>query len=103
AAIVPVAFAAVVLMTLPYALLMQLLPTAGVHGAAAGLLSVSRGVGVLAGPLLAGLAVEAMASVGALTFDDTRGYSAIFAVTAVLLLASIPALRRIDVHSPARQ
>lgn len=101
AAIVPVAFAAVVLMTLPYALLMQLLPATGEHGAAAGLLSVSRGVGVLAGPLLAGLAVQALAGVDALTFDDTRGYSAIFAVTAALLLASTFALRRIAVPRTA--
>lgn len=60
-------------------------------------------MGILAGPLLAGLAIEAAPAIGVLTFDDTRGYSAIFAMTAALLLASIPALRRITVPSTVRR
>jgi len=98
AAIVPVAFAAVVLMTLPYVMLMTLLPAQSrAHGAAAGLFGLSRGVGVLVGPLLAGLAIEVMRSFDVLTLADSKGYSSIFAVSAVLLLASLPFLRNLDI------
>lgn len=95
AAIVPVAFAAVVLMTLPYAILMGLLPNRQAHGAGAGLFELSRGVGVIVGPALAGLAISTLDSVRALSFGDTMGYSAIFGVSMLLLLLSIPFLRRI--------
>jgi MFS family permease len=94
AAILPVAFAAVVLMTLPYALLMDLLPEENSNAAGAGLFGFSRGVGTIVGPLAAGLAVQGTASLPVSTFGATEGYSAIFAVTMVLLVASIPALHR---------
>ncbi len=93
AAVVPVAFAAVVLMTLPYTILMRLMPAAE-HGVAAGLFGLSRGVGIIAGPLLAGIAVTALDTVPVLTFAATDGYSAIFAVAIVLLGLSIAFLRR---------
>lgn len=93
-AIMPVAFAAVVLMTLPYALLMGLLPEREEHGVGAGLFGMSRGIGVLSGALLAGSAADLMENVSLLTFEDTQGYSAIFMVAALLLLASRPLLRR---------
>lgn len=93
-AIVPVAFAAVVLMTLPYALLMGLLPEREEHGVGAGLFGMSRGIGVLSGALLAGFATDLMENVSVLTFEETQGYSAIFVVAATLLLASRPLLRR---------
>ena len=96
-AIVPVAFAAVVLMTLPYTMLMGLLPSGSqAHGAGAGLWGVSRGVGVLVGPLLAGLATELSRSLDLLSFGRTHGFASIFGVSALLLLASLPLLRRID-------
>jgi MFS family permease len=101
AAIVPIAFAAVVLMTLPYALLMDLLPEDSAHGAGASLFEFSRGVGVIVGPLLAGIAVQFTRTTAILTFRATAGFSAIFAVTMVSLLASTPVLRRI--RNPARQ
>lgn len=95
-AVIPVAFAAVVLMTLPYALLMGLLPDdRGTHGTSAGLFGMSRGVGVIVGPLLAGIAADLLDSVPVLTLARTDGYSAIFAVAALLLFASIPNLRKI--------
>jgi MFS family permease len=93
AAVVPGAFAAVVLMTLPYAILMTLMPETE-HGVAAGLFGLSRGVGIIVGPLLAGLAIAALDTVRVLTFADTDGYSAIFAVAVVLLATSIAFLRR---------
>jgi MFS family permease len=95
AAILPIAFAAVVLMTLPYALLMDLLPNDDSHGAEASLFGFSRGVGIIVGPLLAGLAIQLTAQAPALTLAQTKGYSAMFAVAMVLLLVSTPVLRRI--------
>ncbi|MGH3518765.1 MAG: MFS transporter [Haloechinothrix sp.] len=95
ATIVPVAFAAVVLMTLPYALLMGLLTRRSTHGTGAGLFGMSRGIGVLAGPLLAGIAADQAEHLSVLTFSDTQGYSAIFVVAALMLFGSMPLLRRI--------
>lgn len=57
---------------------------------------------MLAGPLLAGLAIELLAGVPVLAFDQTSGYAAVFAVTSLLLFASIPVLGRIDFAQPAR-
>jgi Na+/melibiose symporter-like transporter len=53
-----VAFGGGVTMSLPYALLMPMMPR-GAHGAVTGLYSLSRGVGTSLGPLLAGVAIEA--------------------------------------------
>ena len=98
AAIIPVAFAAVVLLTLPYSVLMGLLPAQRSHGAGAGLYGVSRGVGLLLGPLLSGYAVELFRGAHFLVFARTSGYSAVFALTSVVLLASIPLLRALRPH-----
>ncbi len=92
--IVPVTFAAVVLLTLPYSVLMGLLPEREDHGEGAGLFGMSRGMGVLIGPLLAGGAVHIGQFVPVLAFADTRGYAAIFVVASLALLASIPVLSR---------
>lgn len=97
AVILPVTFAAAVLLTLPYAVLMGLLPEREHHGAGASLFFVSRGVGVLIGPLAAGLTVALLAPLDVLVFAETRGYAAIFVVASVALLASIPVFRRIRV------
>jgi len=96
AAIVPVAFAAVVLMTLPYTLLMRLLPERKAHGAGASLFGFAKGIGVLIGPLLAGLAITFSHRVPLGAFRATAGYAGAFGVAMVLLLASIPLLRRIE-------
>lgn len=95
AAIVPVAFAAVVLMTLPYTLLMRLLPEREAHGAGASLFGFAKGIGVLIGPLLAGLAVTFLDRVPVGAFRATAGYAGVFGVAMVLLVASIPLLRRV--------
>jgi MFS family permease len=85
-----VALAAVSLMTLPYALLMSLLPERD-HGAGAALFAVSRGLGLLAGPLLAGLAITVLEPV----FSDTHGYAALFLVVSAAVLSTLPLLGRI--------
>ncbi len=86
------AIAAVTVMTLPFALLMQLLPPRD-HGAASALFGVSRGLGLLAGPLVAGAAI---ALLGDGLFEDTRGYGVIFVLASVCVLATIPMLGRIS-------
>jgi len=86
------AIAAVTVMTLPFALLMQLLPPRD-HGAASALFGVSRGLGLLAGPLVAGVAI---ALLGDGLFEDTRGYGVIFVLASVCVLATIPMLGKIS-------
>ena len=84
------AVAAVTVMTLPFALLMQLLPPRD-HGAGAALFGVSRGLGLLLGPAVAGAAITLLDGV----FDDTRGYGAIFVVASACVLATLPMLPRL--------
>lgn len=100
--IVPVAFAAVVLLTLPYSVLMGLLPQRERHGIGAGLFGFSRGIGIVIGPLVAGAAVELSGDWQFLTFAATDGYAAVFAVTSVLLLASIPVMSGMNKQRPVR-
>jgi Na+/melibiose symporter-like transporter len=85
-----VAFGGGVIMTLPYALLIPLMPK-GRNGALSGFYSLSRGIGTALGPLLAGVAI----SVGKGPFASTQGYAAMWAVCAVAVLASIPLVRRL--------
>lgn len=80
-----------VLMALPYALLVPLMPSEH-HGALTGFYSVSRGMGVMLGPLLGGVAV----SLGAGLFESTEGYAAVFIVCAAACLLSVPFLRRVE-------
>jgi MFS family permease len=86
-----VAFAAVAMMTLPYSALMGLM-RGGDHGVATGLYGLSHGLGTLMGPLVTGVAIQLLGGVPG--FTETRGYIALFAVTSVALLISIPVLRR---------
>jgi MFS family permease len=76
-----VAFGGGVTMSLPYALLMPMMPR-GAHGAVTGLYSLSRGVGTSLGPLLAGVAIQAAGG----------DYRWTWVVCAVAILASIPAM-----------
>jgi MFS family permease len=90
-AVLLVALAAVSLMTLPYALLMGLLPE-GDHGTGAALYAVSRGLGLLAGPLLAGLAITLLRPV----LTGTDGYAGLFIVVAAAVLATLPLIGRME-------
>jgi MFS family permease len=85
-----VAFGGGVTMTLPFAVLMPMMPERE-HGALSGLYSVSRGLGTALGPLLAGAAIQLLQ--GAL--GATQGYAAMWPVCSAAILASIPFLRRL--------
>ncbi|HET7530976.1 MAG TPA: MFS transporter [Mycobacteriales bacterium] len=87
-----VALAGAVLLTLPQALAFLLAPTGG-QGAAAGLLDVSRGVGVVLGPLLVGAAVTASSAHN--VFSSTKGYAAMWPVIGLAVLATLPLLRMV--------
>lgn len=92
AAVPFVAFGGGVLLSLPYALLIPLMPERQ-HGALTGFYSVSRGLGVMLGPLLGGVAVAIATSAGVL--DSTHGYAAVWGVCSVAVLASLPFLREV--------
>src|SRR3954469_3889510 len=68
-----VALAGAVLLTLPQALAFTLAPAGG-QGAAAGLVDVSRGLGLVLGPLVVGVAVSGSSSV----LTATHGYAAMW-------------------------
>lgn len=85
------AIAAVTVMTLPFALLMELLPPRD-HGAASALFGLSRGLGLLAGPAIAGAAITFFDDG---LFEDTRGYAVIFVFASACIAASLPMLRKI--------
>ena len=97
AGILPVAFAAVLLITLPYSVLMGFLPAEEHHGAGASLFSASRGVGIVLGVVLAGIAVDLFRGAGFLAFGQTQGYAAIFLVASAFLLASSPLLFKMNI------
>lgn len=102
--ILPVAFCVVMLLTLPFAMLMGMLPARADHGTGAGLFGLTSGLGVLIGPLLAGTAITLLHGVPALAFAPTRGYAAAFAVASGLLLVSVPLLHTLrDPHRRAQQ
>jgi MFS family permease len=87
-----VAFGGGVILTLPYAMLMPLMPE-DEHGLLTGFYSLTRGVGILAGPLLGGFAISLLRP----SLTDTHGYAAMWLVCAAAILLSIPftgALRR---------
>jgi MFS family permease len=79
-----VAFGGGVIMTLPYALLMPMMPS-DEHGTLTGFYSVSRGIGVALGPALAGLAIQLAG----------QEYRAMWLVCAAAILVSIPFTRRL--------
>ena len=85
-----VALAGAVLMTLPYGLLMKLTP-AGAEGAVAGLFSFSRAVGVVAAPIVVGVAIDVFEPF----FRSTNGYAAMWAAVGVPIILSLGFLPRI--------
>lgn len=90
-----IALGGAIVMTLPYGLLMGMMPTES-HGAATGLYGFSRGLGVVLGPLLTGLAIDLMGP----WLEATQGYAAMFLVASTATLLSIPFLRTAIVDPP---
>ena len=82
-----------VIMALPYAVLMPLMPEQE-HGALTGYYSLSRGLGTWLGPLFAGLAITGLSAV----FTATQGYQAVWGVCAVATLLSLWPLRHLRAH-----
>jgi MFS family permease len=85
-----IAFGGGVIMTLPYAMLIPLMPEGG-HGALTGFYSLSRGIGVMLGPLLAGVAVSVFQG----PLSGTHGYAAMWLVCSVSILASVPLVKEV--------
>jgi Na+/melibiose symporter-like transporter len=88
AAVPFVAIGGGVIMALPYALLMPLMPEEA-HGALTGYYSLSRGIGTMLGPILAGIAVQ----VARQPLSGSKGYAAVFLICSLAILASIPMMR----------
>lgn len=82
-----IAFGGGLTMTLPYAILIPLMPARS-HGMLTGFYSMSRGLGVMLGPLLAGIAIDLLTPL----FPSTHGFAAMWIVSAGAILASIPVL-----------
>jgi MFS family permease len=90
AAVPAIALGGGALMTLAYAVLVPLMPEAE-RGALTGFYSVSRGIGITFGPLVAG----ALISVSDDLFKSTHGFQAMWAVPCAAILASIPFTARL--------
>lgn len=88
-----VALAGSVLLTLPPALAFLLAPE-GSEGVAAGIVDVSRGMGVVLGPVLVGYAIRYSGSL----FRQTDGYAAMWPVIGIATLLAVPLLRMIRVE-----
>jgi MFS family permease len=83
--ILPVAAAGGTVMTLSWGLLFKLMPPQH-RGAIAGLATTTKGVGLLVGPLVAGVVIDVMKPY----LSKTDGYQALWPVCAVPVLAAIP-------------
>lgn len=90
AAIPFVALGGGTVMTLAYAVLMPLMPD-DEHGALTGFYSLSRGIGLVAGPILAGAAIS-LTKDG--LFASTQGFQAMWIICAASALGSLPFVRR---------
>jgi MFS family permease len=87
-----IAFGGAAVMTLAYAILMPLMPE-NEHGLLTGFYSVSRGLGIITGPVLAGLAIS-LTSDGA--FAATHGFQGVWIVCAGAALTSLLFVRRVS-------
>ena len=85
-----VAVAAGALMTLAWGVLYKLMPDED-EGSVAGLATMTKGIGIVFGPLLAGGAIDLLRGV----LSSTDGYAAMWPTLAVPVLASLPLLVRL--------
>lgn len=94
-AVPAIAFGGGAMMALAYAVLIPLMPEED-RGALTGFYSVSRGIGVTTGPVIAGAAIALTAS---WLFEGTDGYQATWLVCAAAILGSLPFVRRLERES----
>jgi MFS family permease len=85
-----IAFGGAVVMSLPYAVLIPLMPARS-HGALTGFYSLSRGIGTMLGPIVAGAAVTLLRG----PLGSTHGYAAIWGVAGAAILISLHFLSRL--------
>jgi MFS family permease len=78
-------------MTLAYALLIPLMPEEE-HGALTGFYSLSRGLGIFSGPIIAGVLISVT---GSGPFGATHGFQAMWIVCAAATFASLYFVRRL--------
>jgi MFS family permease len=78
-----------IVLTLPYAILIPMMPK-GQHGKLTGLYSTSRGIGIMLGPLLTGIAISVFKNV-----LPAHGYSAMWLICAVAMLLSVIPMNRL--------
>jgi predicted MFS family arabinose efflux permease len=83
--IAPVAMAGGTVMTLAWGLLFKIMP-AGDRGTITGLATTTKGIGLVAGPLAAGAAIDIFNPY----LESTDGYAALWPAVAVPVLAVIP-------------
>jgi MFS family permease len=83
--ILPVAAAGGTVMTLAWALLFKLMPPQH-RGAISGLATTTKGIGLIIGPLAAGIMIDVMKPY----LKGTQGYEILWPVCAVPVLAAIP-------------
>jgi len=91
--ILPVAFAGGLVMTLAWGLLFKLTP-AEHRGAASGLATTTKGVGLLLGAPLAGLAIDLTDPY----FKSTHGYQSLWFLGGLGILAAIPLVASLMAH-----
>jgi len=72
-------------MTLAWGLLYELMPEAH-RGTAAGLATWTKGFGLIAGPLVAGAAIDILAP----HLDETEGYQVLWPLCGIPILLAIP-------------
>ena len=80
-----VAIAGGLVMTLAWGLLYELMPEEH-RGTAAGLATWTKGFGLIAGPLLAGAAIDILAPV----LEETQGYQVLWPLCGIPILLAIP-------------
>ncbi len=86
----PIAVAGGAVMTLAWGLLFKLMPPSG-RGATAGLAVMTKGVGLLLGPLVVGAGID----IASTFLESTQGYQAMWLLVALPVLAVIPLLRKL--------
>jgi MFS family permease len=93
--IVPVAVAGGTVMTLAWGLLFKLMPPTH-RGAVSGLATTTKGLGLLLGAPVAGLAIDLARPY----LDTTHGYQILWPVCAIPILAAIPLVYRLMAVEP---